>query len=125
MAAFFSAFGQVLEFKIVIDPVTGVSRGYGFVAFVHTASADCLKAMRSIDFFGKTVRAPAPRVAAQRVGHALTRALSLAPSLPPAERGGGAQGRLPPRQRRQPHGLARAGGRVHRRGLHRHAAAAV
>ena len=122
MAAFFSAFGQVLEFKIVIDPVTGVSRGYGFVAFVHTASADCLKAMRSIDFFGKTVRAPARCGAARRAGHALMRARS---PPGPAERGGGAQGRLPPRQRRQPHGLARAGGRIHRRGLHRHAAAAV
>jgi hypothetical protein len=33
---------------------------FGFVAFEHAASADALKSMRTIDFFGKTARARAP-----------------------------------------------------------------
>ena len=81
MAAFFSAFGTVVDFKVVMDPTTGVSRGcggaslspasqpsrmrlacsFGFVAFVHSSSADALKSLRTIDFFGKTVRATPPR----------------------------------------------------------------
>ena len=67
MAAFFSAFGTVVDFKVVMDPATGVSRGcarppepprasrhtcaaprsFGFVAFEHAASADALKSMRT------------------------------------------------------------------------------
>jgi RNA recognition motif-containing protein len=68
LAAFFSAFGQVLEFKIVFDPHTGCSRGYGFVAFQHAASADVLKAMRSVDFFGRTVRAAYVSIRCMRYG---------------------------------------------------------
>ena len=41
-------------------------RSFGFVAFEHAASADALKSLRTIDFFGKTVRAGAPRRAKRR-----------------------------------------------------------
>lgn len=74
MAAFFSAFGAVCEFKIVVDPVTGASRGFGFVAFEHVQSADTLKAMRTIDFFGRTVR---QRPAAAAAAAAVQRRLCL------------------------------------------------
>jgi RNA recognition motif-containing protein len=61
LAAFFSAFGQVVEFKVVMDPMTGVSRGFGFVAFATAEAADALKALRTVDFFGKTARRGAAR----------------------------------------------------------------
>ena len=120
-----------------MDPATGVSRGcvcvsraaadepshapvpcsFGFVAFEHSASADALKSLRTIDFFGKTARAHAARPRAAT--HPLTR--RALPCAPPAQRGRGAA----QRRRRRHDGPQRARRCLRGGWLHSHAARAV
>lgn len=53
----FSAFGEVLEVKIICDRDTGRSRGFGFVSFTNEQEAEAaLQAMDGRDLAGRTIR---------------------------------------------------------------------
>ncbi len=45
-AAFFNRFGEVKEALIMRDRVSGRSRGFGFITFAHTNSAEKACALR-------------------------------------------------------------------------------
>jgi len=55
LANFFSSFGKVLECKIIMDKVTGKSKGYGFVTFESAESAAKVKQSNNLYFLGKTM----------------------------------------------------------------------
>jgi RNA recognition motif. (a.k.a. RRM, RBD, or RNP domain) len=52
---FFSTHGQVLECKIIMDKVTGKSKGYGFVTFKDATAAEFVKQTANFNFLGKNV----------------------------------------------------------------------
>lgn len=52
---FFSNHGQVLECKIIMDKVTGKSKGYGFVTFQDADAAERVKQTANFQFLGKNV----------------------------------------------------------------------
>jgi RNA recognition motif-containing protein len=52
---FFSSHGQVLECKIIMDRITGKSRGYGFVTFKDATSAEYVKRTANFNFLGKNM----------------------------------------------------------------------
>jgi len=53
LANFFSAYGIVIECKIIMDKVTGKSKGYGFVTFQDADSAANVKQSTNLYFLGK------------------------------------------------------------------------
>jgi len=53
LANFFSAYGAVVECKIIMDKVTGKSKGYGFVTFQDLESANNVKQATNLYFLGK------------------------------------------------------------------------
>eukprot|EP01118_Nematostelium_gracile_P019695 TRINITY_DN9229_c0_g1_i2.p1 TRINITY_DN9229_c0_g1~~TRINITY_DN9229_c0_g1_i2.p1 ORF type:complete len:211 (+),score=43.88 TRINITY_DN9229_c0_g1_i2:127-759(+) len=53
LANFFSAYGKVVECKIIMDKVTGKSKGYGFVTFEDPQSATIVKQTSNLHFLGK------------------------------------------------------------------------
>jgi len=53
LANFFSAYGTVIECKIIMDKVTGKSKGYGFVTFQDAESANNVKQSTNLYFLGK------------------------------------------------------------------------
>eukprot|EP01112_Ceratiomyxa_fruticulosa_P011775 TRINITY_DN3229_c0_g1_i1.p1 TRINITY_DN3229_c0_g1~~TRINITY_DN3229_c0_g1_i1.p1 ORF type:complete len:230 (+),score=58.83 TRINITY_DN3229_c0_g1_i1:222-911(+) len=56
LASYFSnQFGPVLECKIIMDRLTGKSKGYGFVTFQNEDSAKKVKEAANIFFLGKTM----------------------------------------------------------------------
>jgi len=55
LANFFSAYGTVVECKIIMDKVTGKSKGYGFVTFQDAESANNVKQSTNLYFLGKTM----------------------------------------------------------------------
>ena len=52
---FFSTHGQVLECKIIMDKVTGKSKGYGFVTFKDAHAAEFVKQTANFNLLGKNV----------------------------------------------------------------------
>jgi len=53
LANFFSAYGTVIECKIIMDKATGKSKGYGFVTFQDAESANNVKQSSNLYFHGK------------------------------------------------------------------------
>ena len=53
----FSAFGEVVEARVIKDRETGRSRGFGFVTFAETESvAQAIEAMNDTELDGRTIR---------------------------------------------------------------------
>jgi RNA recognition motif-containing protein len=58
----FDRFGAISEAKVIMDRVTGRSRGFGFVTFDDDANADQAKTeMDGKDLDGRTIRVDFPR----------------------------------------------------------------
>lgn len=58
----FDRFGSISEAKVIMDRVTGRSRGFGFVTFDDDANADQAKTeMDGKDLDGRTIRVDFPR----------------------------------------------------------------
>lgn len=56
LTALFSEFGQVVSAKIVIDKVSGNSKGFGFVEMANeTQGQQALKRLSNASFFGKNL----------------------------------------------------------------------
>jgi len=53
LANFFSSYGNVVDCKIIMDKVTGKSKGYGFVTFETGESAGQVKQSTNLYFLGK------------------------------------------------------------------------
>jgi len=53
LANFFSSYGKVIECRIIMDKVTKKSKGYGFVTFEDSESADKVKNSANLYFLGK------------------------------------------------------------------------
>jgi len=53
LANFFSSYGKVIECKIIMDKVTGKSKGYGFVTFQDVETAEQVKQATNLYFLGK------------------------------------------------------------------------
>src|SRR3989344_5609049 len=52
----FSQFGEVSEAIVIVNKYTGKSKGFGFVTFVHTASADkAIAEMNEKDVNGRRI----------------------------------------------------------------------
>jgi cleavage stimulation factor subunit 2 len=57
LANLFRQFGEVIKFRLVIDPVTGRGKGYGFCDFATVESAENAKKMNNIlPINGRTLR---------------------------------------------------------------------
>lgn len=57
LEAAFSKYGETTECKVVMDRVTGKSKGFGFVAFATKESADqCLNEMNNQMLDGRTIK---------------------------------------------------------------------
>lgn len=53
----FSAFGEVVEARVIKDRETGRSRGFGFVTFAETDSvAQAIEAMNGTELDGRSIR---------------------------------------------------------------------
>jgi len=52
---FFTSFGKVSSCKIIMDKITGKSKGYGFITFENEESANLVKQAQKIFFLGKTM----------------------------------------------------------------------
>lgn len=52
---FFSSCGQIESVKVIYDPITGNSKGFGFITFVDAAVATALRAQGKVDMYGKQV----------------------------------------------------------------------
>ena len=53
----FSAFGEVVEARVIKDRETGRSRGFGFVTFAETESvAQAIEAMNGTELDGRSIR---------------------------------------------------------------------
>eukprot|EP00026_Physarum_polycephalum_P009514 Phypoly_transcript_09640.p1 GENE.Phypoly_transcript_09640~~Phypoly_transcript_09640.p1 ORF type:complete len:390 (+),score=84.98 Phypoly_transcript_09640:105-1274(+) len=55
LESFFSTHGQVLECKIIMDKMTGKSKGYGFVTFKDANAAEFVKQTANFSFLGKNM----------------------------------------------------------------------
>ena len=55
LTQFFGRFGPVVEFRIIYDPLSGHSKGFGFASFVRRADADAVKAKKSVTFMHRTL----------------------------------------------------------------------
>lgn len=55
LAEFFSAYGKVIDCKIIIDKATNKSKGYGFVTFESPEDASKVKQYSNLNFQGKLV----------------------------------------------------------------------
>ena len=62
LATFFSTYGKVVECKIIMDKVTGKSKGYGFVTFETAESANKVKNSQNLYFLGKMVKQITPSI---------------------------------------------------------------
>ncbi len=57
LAEVFSQFGEVVESKVIVDRETGRSRGFGFVTFEDSESAEeAIRAMNGQELDGRTIR---------------------------------------------------------------------
>lgn len=71
----FSAFGEVVEVKIICDRDTGRSRGFGFVSFTNEQEAEAaLQAMDGRDLAGRTIRVDYATERSPQAGGGLYRA---------------------------------------------------
>jgi RNA recognition motif-containing protein len=56
LKALFSEFGEVTSVKIVLDQITGHSKGFGFIEMPNEQSAlDAIKKLAKASFFGKNL----------------------------------------------------------------------
>jgi len=55
LMTFFSSCGQIESVKVIYDPITGNSKGFGFITFVDAAVATALRAQGKVDMYGKQV----------------------------------------------------------------------
>jgi len=53
LSNFFSSFGKVTECRIIMDKVTGKSKGYAFVSFENPQDAEKVKQSNNLYFLGK------------------------------------------------------------------------
>lgn len=57
LADFFAPFGEVVKAKVVIDQMTGKSKGFGFVEMAEAAdAAKAIEALNGQDLCGRPVR---------------------------------------------------------------------
>jgi nucleolysin TIA-1/TIAR len=55
LTQFFGRFGKVVEFRIIYDPVTGASKGFGFASFVNRADAEAVRARKVVHYNHRTL----------------------------------------------------------------------
>lgn len=82
LANFFAQYGAVTECKIIMDRTTGKSKGYGFVTFQESDSADRVKQTANFFFLGKNMN----------VGDAMRKSESNDSPVISGGNGGGANG---------------------------------
>jgi len=67
LASLFSTYGTVVDVRIIQDPATGRSRGYGFVDFAHPDSVrEAVAALNGRDFRGRSLIVSPARPKPQR-----------------------------------------------------------
>jgi RNA recognition motif-containing protein len=67
LASLFSRFGAVVDVRIIQDPATGRSRGYGFVDFTDPDSVrEAVAALNGYEFGGRTLIVSPARPKPQR-----------------------------------------------------------
>jgi RNA recognition motif-containing protein len=75
VVSLFSAFGKIQKSEMSIDPATGKSKGFCFIDYEESASADAAQAMDGFDLAGRKIKVGRPKQSA-------TQAAQAAPAAP-------------------------------------------